>query len=114
MVLKKGCDKTLTVSEDLIEDCLEAYENSTDHIRNNLILNEISILIFFHFYCKTNRGQLEIVVETTYGLHPNKHFEILNKKFAGKSLVIRSFGFHSNSRGADEIRDFPISIDFRA
>ena len=28
------------------------------------------ILIFFQFYCKINRNQLEIVIEATYGLHP--------------------------------------------
>ena len=46
------------------------YENRADNLSNNLRLNEISILIFFQFYCKINRNQLEIVVEATYGLHP--------------------------------------------
>ena len=26
---------------------------------------------------------------------------------------MKRFGFHSNSQGADEIKDFPISIDFQ-
>ena len=52
------------------EDCLEVHENRADHLSNNLRLQEISILIFFQFYCKINRNQLQIVVETTYGLNP--------------------------------------------
>ena len=52
------------------EDCLEVYENHADDLSTNLILQEISILIFFQFYCKINRNQLQIVVETTYGLNP--------------------------------------------
>ena len=51
------------------EDCLEVYKNGADNLSNNLRLNEISLLIFFQFYCKINRNQLEIVVEATYGLH---------------------------------------------
>ena len=27
--------------------------------------------------------------------------------------MTKRFGFHSNSRGADEIKDLPISIDFQ-
>ena len=57
------------------------YENRTDNLSNNLRLNEISMLLFFQFYCKINRNQLEIVVEATYGLHPYQYFEILNLKF---------------------------------
>ena len=49
---------------------MEVYENCADNLSNNLRLNEISILIFFQFYCQINRNRLEIVVETTYGLHP--------------------------------------------
>ena len=47
----------------------EVHENSADHLSNNLRLQEISILIFFQFYCKINRNQSQIVVETTYGLN---------------------------------------------
>ena len=36
----------------------------------------------------------------------------MNLTFWGRSLVTRRFGLHSNSRGADEIKGFPISIDF--
>ena len=87
------------------------YENCTDHLSNNLRLHEISILMFFQFYCKINRNPFEIVVEATYGLRPNKYFEILHLKFGGRSLLMRLFGLYSNSLGADEIRDLPISID---
>ena len=52
------------------EDCLEVYENRANNLSNNLRLNEIFMFIFLQFYCKINRKQLEIVVETTYGLHP--------------------------------------------
>ena len=89
------------------------YENRTDHLSNNLRLSEISILIFYQFYFKIKRNKLEIVVKATYGLHPNKYFEILNLTFWGRSLVTRRFGLHSISRGADEIKGLPISIDFR-
>ena len=82
------------------------YENCSNHLRNNLRLNEISVPDFFRFYCKINRNQLEIVVEITYGLHPNKYFEILNLTYAEKRLVARHFELHSNSRGAGEMRDF--------
>ena len=51
------------------EDCLEVHGDRADHLSNNLRLQEISILIFFQFYCKINRKQLQIVVETTYGLN---------------------------------------------
>ena len=88
------------------------YENRADRLSNNLRLNEISILRFFQFYCKKNRNQLEIVVKVTHGLHSIKYFEILNLTFLGRSLVTRCFGLHSNSRGADEIKGLPISIEF--
>ena len=52
------------------EDCLEVFKNRADHLNNNLILQEISMLIFFQFYCKINRNQSQMVVETTYGLNP--------------------------------------------
>ena len=86
------------------------YENRADHLSNNLKLNEISILMFFQFYCKINRNQLEIVVKATYGLHANKYFEILDLKFWQRSLVTRHIGLHSNSRGADEINGLSILI----
>ena len=45
-------------------------------------LQEISILIFFLFYCNINRNQLQIVVETTYGLNPySEKFQKQNLKF---------------------------------
>ena len=49
---------------------LELYKNRAERLNNNLILQEISILIFFQFYSKINRNQSQIVVETTYGLNP--------------------------------------------
>ena len=96
----------------LAEDWLEVYENCPDYLSNNLRLNEISIFAFFQFYCKINRNQLLIFVKTTYDLHSDKYFEILILTFWGRNLVTRRFGFHSNSRGADEMKDFPVSIDF--
>ena len=51
------------------EGCLEVYENRADNLSNNLRLHEITIIVFFQFYCKISRNQLEIVVEATYGLH---------------------------------------------
>ena len=96
----------------MAEDWLEVYENCTDRLSNKLRLNEISILTFFQFYFKINRNQLEIVVKATYGLHSNEYFEILHLTVWERSLVTRRFGLHSNSRGADEIKGLPISIDF--
>ena len=81
-------------------------------LNNKLRLNEMFMLSFLKFYCKINRNQLEIVVKATYSLHSNKYFEILNLTFWGKSLVARRLGLHSNSRGVDEIKGLPISIDF--
>ena len=69
MDLKKGFDKSLKNISAGSEDCLEVYENRADYLNNNLILQEISILVFFQFYCKINRNQSQIVVETTYGLN---------------------------------------------
>ena len=83
---------------------MAVYENRYDHLSNNLILNEISKLIFFQFYCRINRKQLEIAVEAIYGLNPDKYFEILNLKFGGR------FGLHPNSRWAYEIRELLIAI----
>ena len=94
------------------EDQLEVYENRADHLSNNLRLNEISILPFFRFYFKIKRNQLKIVVKATHGLHPNKYFEILYLTFSKKPLVARNFGLYLNSRGADEIKGFPILIEF--
>ena len=52
-------------------------------------------------------------MKETYGLHSNKYYEILNLKCWEKSLVTRRFSLHSNSRGTDEIKCLPNSIDFR-
>ena len=106
--LKKGSDKTLknipTVSKDLLRIVWKCI--------NNLRFHETSIFIFFQFYCKINKKQLEIVVEVTYGLHPNQYFEILDLKIAGKGLMKRCFKLYLNSRGAHEISDLPLSTDF--
>ena len=83
-----------------------------DYLSNNLRLKGISILTFFQFYCKINRNKSEIVVELTYGLYHNYYFEILNLKFGGRSLITRRFRLHSNSRGANKIKDLPILIYF--
>ena len=41
---------------------------------------------------------------------------LLNIEFnvLGKGMVTKRFGFHSSSRGEDEIKVLPISIDFQA
>ena len=68
---KKGSDETLknisTVSEDLLRVARKCMKMLMPC--NSLRLNEVSILIFFQFYCKINRNQLQTVVEATYGLH---------------------------------------------
>ena len=96
----------------MADDWLEVYENCADRLNNNLRLNEISILTFSQFYFKLNRNQLEIVVKATYGLHPDKYFEILHVTFWGRSFATRRFDLQSNSRGANEIKGLPILIDF--
>ena len=47
------------------------YENGADRLSNNLRLNGVPMPIFLQFYCKINRNESEIVVEATYGVHPN-------------------------------------------
>ena len=42
------------------------HENLADHLSNKLVLQEISILDIFQFYCKINRNQSKIVAETTW------------------------------------------------
>ena len=91
---------------------MEVYENRVDGLSKNLEINEIFILVFFQFYCKINRKQLEIVVEVTSDLRVNKYFAIKNVKFGGSGLVPRCFEFHSISRGAAEIGDQLISKYF--
>ena len=97
----------------MAEDWLGVYQNCANCLNNNLRLNEISILTFFQFYFKIIRSQLEIVVKATYGLYPNKYFEKLHLTFWERNLLTKRFWFHSNSRGADEIKGLIISIDFR-
>ena len=100
-ILKKGYYKTLKTDinckSGFAEDCLDMYENCAEYLRNNLILNEISILIFFQFNCKIETSQLKIVAEATFGLHPKKYFEILTLKFGGRSLLTRLLELHSDS-----------------
>ena len=59
--LKKGFDKTIknipAVSEDLLRIVRKCVKICADNLSNNLRLNEISILIFFQFYCKINGNQ---------------------------------------------------------
>ena len=76
------------------------------YLRNNLRLNEISILTILQTYCKIQKNQLEIIVKATYSLHPNKYFEMSNL------LEEACFRLHSNSRGADKIKDLSILKDF--
>ena len=84
------------------------YENCADHLRNNLRLNVISVLIFFQYYFKINRNQLV----ATCGLDPNKCFKILNLTFKERILVTRNFRLSSNFRDFNGIRDMPISIEY--
>ena len=72
-------------------------ENRTDHLKSKLRLNKISTLIFFQFYRKINRNLSEILLEASYGLHPNKYFEILNQTFGGRSPVTKRSRLHPNS-----------------
>ena len=68
-----GSDKALKTRPAVTEDLLRIawkYENRADQLSNNLILQEISTLIFFQFYWKINRNQSQIIVEATYGLNP--------------------------------------------
>ena len=58
-----------------------------------------------NFTAKKNKNQLEIVVKASYGLHPNKCFQILNLTFRRRSLMTRRFEICSNCQGRDEIRD---------
>ena len=55
---------------------------------------------------------MDIILEATHGLHHNKYFKIMNLKLGQRNLVTKRFGLHPNFRGADEIIDTPISIDF--
>ena len=70
--LKKGFDKALknipAVNENLLKIAWKCMK--IDHLNKSLMLQEISIVIFFQFFCKINRNQSQIVVETTYGLNP--------------------------------------------
>ena len=43
----------------------------------------------------------QLVVEETYGPHPNYYFEMLNLKIGERILVTRCFGFHSDFRDTD-------------
>ena len=60
--LKKGFDKALknipVVSQDLLRIAWKYLKIAkSDHLSINLGLQEISVLIFFQFYYKTNRNQ---------------------------------------------------------
>ena len=114
--LQKRYDKTLKIDNNctwgLAKDWLEVYENWADRLSNNPRLNEISRLTFSQFYFKINKNQLKIVLKATYGLHPNKYFKILHLIFWGINLVTRRLHLYSNSRGEDDIKGLPISIDF--
>ena len=88
------------------------YENHADRLSNSLRSNKIFILSFFQFYYKINRNLIEIVVKATYHLHSNKYIEIPSLTFSGRKLITRRFGLHSNSRGVNEIKGLPITLDF--
>ena len=109
--LKKGYNKTLRNIPTVSEDFLEVHENCVDHLSDNLKLNNISMLIFFEFYCKIKRNQLEIVLEETCGSQ-HKYFGILDLTFGGRILVTRRFRLCLNSQTRNQIRDWSILIDF--
>ena len=70
MDLKKGFDETIQNIVALSKNCLEVYKNPVDRLGNSLWLNEISLLIFFQFYCIINKKQVKTLLETIYGLNP--------------------------------------------
>ena len=67
--LKEGFDKTLKYVSAVSRDLLRIAWKCINNLSNNLRLDETSILVFFRFYCKISRNQLEIVVEAKYGIH---------------------------------------------
>ena len=89
------------------------YEDRADHLSNNLRLNEISILIFFRNLPQNKQKPIRNSCRNNLWSKSFQYFEILNLKFCGKNLEMKCVGFHSNSRGTDEIKDLPISIDFQ-
>ena len=73
------------------------YENRADHLNNDLILQEISIFIFFQFHCKINRNQSQIAEKNN--LWPKSililskpEFKILRKRPGDEAYQI-SFKF---------------------
>ena len=93
----------------LVEDSLEVYGNCADNLSNNLRLNEIPINIFFLFYCKIDRNQLEIVGEAIIWDTPililwNITSKILRKKLGDEAFRV-SFKF--SRHGCDQrLADF--------
>ena len=51
------------------------YENHTDHISNNLRLNEISIIVFLPILFQNKQKLIRNSSKRTYELHPNKHLK---------------------------------------
>ena len=79
------------------------YENRADHLSNNLRSQEISILIFFQFYCKINRNQNNSWSKPILKLS-NTEFKILRKKPGDKAFRV-SFKF--STHGLDQrLADF--------
>ena len=94
------------------EDWLEVYENCAYRLSNNLRLSETFILPFFPILFQDKQKLIRNSFKETYGLQTNKYFELFYLTFWGRSLVMISFRLYSNSRGANEIKGLPISIEF--
>ena len=77
------------------------YENRADHLRNNLRLQKIPVLIFFQFYLERNK---KTITNSCRNNLWSKPISMLSKT---------EFKIHSNFRGVDEIKGLPISIDFQ-
>ena len=51
------------------------------------------IICLFPILPQNKKKPIKIAVEATYGLHPNKYFEIFNLTFGERSLVTCVSGF---------------------
>ena len=68
---------------------------------------------FYQNKLKINENRLEIILETTYGIHLDKYYKRMNLKFRLRSLMKGRFGLHSNSRDVESIKEMSITIGFR-
>ena len=103
MDLKKGFDKAFknipAVNEErrFAEDCLEVYENCADHLNNNLMLKEISILFSFPILLQNKQKPITNSCRSNLWSKPililsKTDFKILSKKPGHESFRV-SFKF---------------------